>query len=202
MRFNAVSYLAEVWLNGERLGEHEGGYLPFVFDITDRVMDAGNDARRARGWSVRAGSRAAGKPGRAAGASFPTVNYPDTNFDFFPYCGIQRPVLIYTEPRRRDHRSDRDDRDRWDKRRGPRADRAYTRRNGLTRVSRSPGTGRVCQRNVAWTSASGSVQLTVPEAALWSPETPNLYDLRVELLRDGARCGLLHAGDRHPHDNR
>src|SRR5512138_1417225 len=42
VRFNAVSYLGEVWLNGERLGEHEGGYLPFAFDITDRARDAGN----------------------------------------------------------------------------------------------------------------------------------------------------------------
>jgi beta-glucuronidase len=42
IRFNAVSYLAEVWLNGECLGEHEGGHLPFVFDITGHVRDAGN----------------------------------------------------------------------------------------------------------------------------------------------------------------
>jgi hypothetical protein len=25
LRFNSVNYLAEVWLNGVRLGEHEGG---------------------------------------------------------------------------------------------------------------------------------------------------------------------------------
>ncbi len=34
VRFNSVNYLAEVWLNGERIGEHEGGHLPFAFDIT------------------------------------------------------------------------------------------------------------------------------------------------------------------------
>ena len=33
--FGAVDYYAEVWLNGSRVGEHEGGYLPFELDITD-----------------------------------------------------------------------------------------------------------------------------------------------------------------------
>jgi hypothetical protein len=34
LHFGAVYYYAEVWLNGQRLGEHEGGYLPFEFEIS------------------------------------------------------------------------------------------------------------------------------------------------------------------------
>lgn len=34
LRFEAAQYHAEVWLNGERLGEHEGGFLPFEFDVS------------------------------------------------------------------------------------------------------------------------------------------------------------------------
>ncbi|NQT14588.1 MAG: glycoside hydrolase family 2, partial [Planctomycetes bacterium] len=37
LRFWAVDYLAEVWLNGARVGGHEGGETPFVLDVTDAV---------------------------------------------------------------------------------------------------------------------------------------------------------------------
>lgn len=37
LHFGAVDQVAEVWLNEEYLGKHEGGYLPFSFDITDQV---------------------------------------------------------------------------------------------------------------------------------------------------------------------
>lgn len=42
LRFWAVDYLAEVWLNGEFLGKHEGGETPFVLDVTDTIRTGGN----------------------------------------------------------------------------------------------------------------------------------------------------------------
>lgn len=38
LHFGAVDYHATVWLNGHRLGEHEGGYAPFAFDVTDHLQ--------------------------------------------------------------------------------------------------------------------------------------------------------------------
>ncbi len=35
LHFGAVDYRADVWLDGQYLGSHEGGYTPFTFDITD-----------------------------------------------------------------------------------------------------------------------------------------------------------------------
>jgi beta-galactosidase/beta-glucuronidase len=34
LHFGAVHYYCQVWLNGQYIGEHTGGYLPFSFDIT------------------------------------------------------------------------------------------------------------------------------------------------------------------------
>lgn len=180
-RFNSVNYLAEVWLNGQRLGAHEGGHLPFVFDITDRVLDEDNllvvrvDGLMAPD-RVPPGSLA-GKPG----ISFGRADYPDTNFDFFPYCGIQRPVLLYTTPQ--DAITDVT---------------VITDINGTDgivnlKAAHSAGTPLVTRfvlrgHGIDQTveSATGEASLTVNNAALWSPESPNLYQLRVELRRDGA----------------
>ncbi|HVL54324.1 MAG TPA: glycoside hydrolase family 2 TIM barrel-domain containing protein, partial [Vitreimonas sp.] len=44
LRFGAVMYRCAVFLNGEAIGEHEGGYLPFEVDATDAARpDATND---------------------------------------------------------------------------------------------------------------------------------------------------------------
>lgn len=60
LRFGAVDYRAEVFVNGERAGSHEGGYLPFAFDVTSlvktgenriavRVVDVGGEVKETEG---------------------------------------------------------------------------------------------------------------------------------------------------------
>ncbi len=48
LKFGAVDYRADVWLNGMYLGEHKGGDTPFVLDATDSIRPGG---RRPVGWS-------------------------------------------------------------------------------------------------------------------------------------------------------
>jgi len=42
VHFGAANYQARVWLNGNRLGEHTGGFTPFYFEITDQIADGEN----------------------------------------------------------------------------------------------------------------------------------------------------------------
>jgi len=43
LRFAAVDYWAHVWLNGIDLGEHEGYFAPFMFDITPHLSPSGDN---------------------------------------------------------------------------------------------------------------------------------------------------------------
>jgi beta-glucuronidase len=42
VRFGAANYSAEAWLNGKRLGRHEGGFTPFAFEVTGLLRASGN----------------------------------------------------------------------------------------------------------------------------------------------------------------
>jgi beta-glucuronidase len=97
LRFNSVSYRGEAFLNGKRLGEHETGYTPFEFDVTDLVDFEKENLVCVRVENILSTDTVPmgnlnndPEPGQFAG------QYPDTPFDFFPYAGIQRPVVIYT----------------------------------------------------------------------------------------------------------
>jgi hypothetical protein len=42
LRFGAVDYFAEVYVNGQKVGTHEGGYIPFEFDVSS-LLHAGEN---------------------------------------------------------------------------------------------------------------------------------------------------------------
>jgi len=80
VHFGAANYLADVFLNGEMLGRHEGGFTPFDLEITDRARPQGNflvlrvNNTRERG------------------------NVPTVNTDWWNYGGITRPVTLVELP--------------------------------------------------------------------------------------------------------
>jgi hypothetical protein len=43
LHFGAVDWEATVWINGNEVGKHRGGYLPFHFDITDALFEGENE---------------------------------------------------------------------------------------------------------------------------------------------------------------
>ena len=83
LEFEGVNSVSEFWLNGQRLGEHKGGYTGFEFDITER---ANFDARE----NVLVV--------KADNLFHPTVP-PTVKTDYSFYGGIYRYVwLRITEP--------------------------------------------------------------------------------------------------------
>ncbi|NVM17641.1 MAG: beta-glucuronidase [Candidatus Lokiarchaeota archaeon] len=89
LRFGSINYISDIWLNGESIGHHEGGHLAFEFDVSDNILDDNILIARVDG---RLAEDHVPPKGRVLG------NYPETNYDFYPFCGIHRPVLLYAIP--------------------------------------------------------------------------------------------------------
>jgi beta-glucuronidase len=42
VNFGAANYFARIYLNGEKIGEHEGGFTPFIFEVTSKILEGQN----------------------------------------------------------------------------------------------------------------------------------------------------------------
>jgi beta-glucuronidase len=78
--FGAVNYEAHVYLNGKKLGMHRGGFTPFQFDVTDKLLKGRNTV------VVKADNT------RHQDA------IPTLNTDWWNYGGITRDVLLAELP--------------------------------------------------------------------------------------------------------
>lgn len=105
LRMAAVTHVAKVYLNGKLICEHKGGFLPFEVEINDFLIKGENLLtvavdNRIDHSTLPVGNENGG--GLLGGGFFPSKggkkrNNP--NFDFFNYCGITRPVKLYTTPK-------------------------------------------------------------------------------------------------------
>jgi beta-galactosidase len=84
LRFEGAMNVADVWLDGERVGGHLGGYLPFVLDLSGR-MQPGRDHLLA----VRLDNR----------DNPITGPKPLAQLDFNMYHGLYRPVYLIRKDR-------------------------------------------------------------------------------------------------------
>jgi beta-glucuronidase len=183
LRFGSVNYLAEVWLNGVRLGAHEGGHLPFEFDIAPQVRQEGNRLVVCVEGELAPDRVPPGNIPPRPPDSFESSSFPAGSFDFYPFCGIHRPVHIYATPRAgitdltvitqiAGHDG--------------RISLRLNRSGGDTAVMRAALRGTDISAETTFSGESAEVVLNVPDAHLWSPASPHLYDLDVELTHNGA----------------
>lgn len=167
VQFGAAAQRATVWLNGRRLGSHEGGFTPFAFEVTGQLRPRGNslvvmvnDTRRPQA-------------------------LPAMNTDWWNYGGLTRGVRLIETPAVFVRNA------RVQCAKGaPRRITAVVDVDGATEgttvVVDVPELGkRVSFR----TDAAGRATFTFEASpVLWSPEAPRLYEVAVstgeDLVRD------------------
>lgn len=104
LRMGAVTHMAKIYLNGKLLCEHKGGFLPFEVQINESLAAEDNLLTIAVDNRIDHATLPVGSENGSGmlGSFMPSIdskpmNHP--NFDFFNYCGITRPVKLYTTPK-------------------------------------------------------------------------------------------------------
>ena len=174
IRFGSVNYHATVWVNGQQLGIHEGGHLPFAFDIS-KVTKTGEKNTIV----VRVENEL--KPSRVPTGDVPNgflSNYPKSNFDFFPYAGINRKVWLYTLPKK-GKISDITVKTNFEKTTGKvtvAIEKVGAVKSGEVILT---GDKNSITKSFKFSKGKATVEIDVPQVNLWSIENPFLYDLKV-----------------------
>ncbi|HEY1465325.1 MAG TPA: glycoside hydrolase family 2 TIM barrel-domain containing protein [Terriglobales bacterium] len=161
--FGAANYQARVYLNGEKLGEHEGGFTPFNFEATDLLHDGENflvvEANNARH----------------------IEDVPTVNTDWWNYGGITGDVSLVEVPATfiQDYfvQLSRGSRDQF---------AGWVQLNGVT--SPQPVKLEIPEAKIqqtVTTDASGRAEFNFSaKLDLWSPENPKLYDVTLSSGKD------------------
>lgn len=182
IRIGSANYAAKVWVNGNMVAEHLGGHLPFVADITNQLTwDKANViAIAVENKPVQERVPAGPSP---TGGVFSGMfgGYPETTYDFFPYAGLHRPVVLYSAPA-----THIDDVTVVTKIEG---------RDGVVNVKVNTngeynGKGKAqlngSETELSFRGGVAEASLRVPSARFWHPGDPHLYPLALT-LNDGAR---------------
>jgi beta-glucuronidase len=101
LRIGSADFAAKVWVNGQFIGSHAFGFLPFEFDVTAHVR-AGETAHIVVWVSNQLTDETV--PQGVTARNYIVENrvrdetFPPARFDFFPYGGIHRSVVMYSTP--------------------------------------------------------------------------------------------------------
>ncbi|MBQ9552192.1 MAG: glycoside hydrolase family 2 [Clostridia bacterium] len=161
LHFGAVDWQCEVWVNGVAVGSHIGGYCPFTFDITD-YLDEENELIVRVVDPTDKGGQPRGKQ----------VQKP-VGFWYTATSGIWQTVWLEVVPRHYIRQL----------KLTPDIDRSVLRVETPQNVgSRLKVEVRDGEKVVASAVITEGESVAIPNARLWSPEEPFLYDLSVSLL--------------------
>lgn len=179
LRFGSATHKAIVYVNGELIVEHKGGFLPFEAEINNSLRDGMNRVTVAVDNILDDSTLPVGLYSERHEEGLGKVIRNKPNFDFFNYAGLHRPVKIYTTP--------------------------FTYVEDISVVTDFNGpTGTVTyavdfqgkaetvkvsvvdeKEKVVASSEGLSGKVEIPNVILWEPLNAYLYQLKVELVNDG-----------------
>jgi beta-glucuronidase len=161
LRFEAVNYVAIVFVNGIQMASHEGGFTPFCADITDALLPEGKPGdNRLLVW---------------VNNSRKTDGVPADFTDWFNYGGIYRNVSLYRVPETRiaDWSLTLDPSGRYDSLRLSLSLNAPVSKRILIRVAD------LIDRE-AWTDDGGHLVIDIAaQPVLWDTDNPFLYPVEL-----------------------
>ncbi len=171
LHFGAVDWKAEVWLNDIKIGTHTGGYTPFTFNITPFLNKSVDQKLVVKVWD---GTDKGFQP-RGKQTSEPRGIW------YTPVTGIWQTVWLepvagkYIENIRTTPNIDKN-------------------QASIKVESNTPSFGDIVEAEIfegsvlkasGKASSSETLEIAVPDARLWSPESPFLYTMKVNLISDG-----------------
>ncbi|WP_420865804.1 glycoside hydrolase family 2 protein [Mycolicibacterium holsaticum] len=171
LHFGAVDQIATVWVNGQQVAHHEGGYTAFSADITGALRWSGSQEL-----TVRVEDRNEANP-------FPVGkqrNRPGGLF-YTGASGIWQ--TVWMEPVRAAHIEKLDITS--DLTGFTITPRVSADTDGIAEVVVHQPDGKEVARVSG--DAGQSLRVPVPEPRLWSPQDPYLYDLRVRLVTSSGK---------------
>ncbi|MEO6221129.1 MAG: glycoside hydrolase family 2 TIM barrel-domain containing protein [Ginsengibacter sp.] len=164
INFGAVNYKATVYVNGIKLGEHEGGFTPFQFELTGVIKDGENSMLvKVNNARVRDG-------------------IPGIGFDWFNYGGITRDVnLIETSETFIEDYGIQLKKDDPDKIAG------FIKLNGTKgkqKIFIQIPEKKLSETFVTNDKGEASFQFSVKGLQLWSPGNPKTYKVEIKCETD------------------
>jgi len=169
LHFGAVDWLCDVYVNGKKVGTHQGGYDPFSFDITTALRKSGNQEIAVRVWDpTDGGPQPRGKQ----------VKKPESIW-YTSVTGIWQTVWLEGVPQTYiSSTKQTPDVDKSALHITAHVENAQP--GDQVSISAWKGSEKVAEQTVA---ANDEAVLPVANPQLWSPTHPFLYDLKIELLR-------------------
>lgn len=171
LNFGAVDWKAEIWVNDIKVGSHTGGYTPFSFDITPFLNKTPVQKLVVKVWDgTDNGFQPRGKQ----------VSKPNSIW-YTSVTGIWQTVWL--EPVSARHIENI--------RTVPNIDKSQlnvsvetkgTTFGDVTEVKLFDGANEIA---VSKAVAGEKLEINVPQAKLWSPESPFLYTMKVSLISNG-----------------